>query len=198
MMRGEMMQQPSHLFALMLSVALGLALALVPATQAQAEDITLVSLKAQSEHLGSKVWSGKFRGLNGRDYNASEFYQSENPEFSATALLMLQPQQAVSWLLPISVDAGYQSKLYAAAPLASIGFGAAISLNRLSVLTVRADNLLVAGGAVSERPCYDGYRRRYHCGTGLAWTDFQRQDIDRRGNLAVPGLHIHYIRRFSF
>lgn len=27
------------------------------------------------------------------------------------------------------------------------------------------------GGKVLERPCHDGFRRAFHCGTGLPWTD---------------------------
>lgn len=27
------------------------------------------------------------------------------------------------------------------------------------------------GGKVRERPCHDGFRRAFHCGTGLPWTD---------------------------
>ena len=28
-------------------------------------------------------------------------------------------------------------------------------------------------GGVTELPCYDDFRREYHCGTGLAWVDSQ-------------------------
>lgn len=167
-------------------------------TPSWAGDIQLISLNGASTHVGSKVWSGKFRGLNGRDYNASEFYQSQNQEFSATGVFMLNSQKRISYLLPVSVDAGYKAQIYQAQSLASIGFGAAISIDSQSVLTLRVDNLLVIGGKISEQPCYDSYRRRYHCGTGSAWRDFERVDDDRRGSLAVPGFQARFIRRFSF
>lgn len=163
-----------------------------------ANDVQLVSLKATSQHAASKVWSGRFRGLNGRDYNASAFYKPTKPQLSATGLLMINSQDRVSWLLPISIDAGYHAKLYQADPLASIGFGTAVSLDAQSVVTFRVDNLLVSGGKISERPCYDSYRRRYHCGSGLAWTDFEKTGFDRRGRLAVPSIEIKFKRRFSF
>ena len=165
---------------------------------AQAGDISLVSLHGASQHNGSKVWSGKFRAPNGLDYNAGDFYKSRKPEFSATGIFMLNGDKRVSWLLPVSLDAGYDAQLYQAQPLASIGMGAAITLSRHSVLSMRIDNVLVAGGDVSERPCYDGYRRRYHCGSGLAWTDFENIDVDRRGRLAVPAFYARYVTRFSF
>lgn len=165
---------------------------------AAAADVQLVSLTAVSQHAASKVWSGRFRGVNGRDYNASAFYKSTKPQLSATGLLMINPQDRFSWLLPISIDAGYHADLYQADPLASIGFGTAVSLDAHSVLTLRVDNLLVSGGKISERPCFDSYRRRYHCGSGLAWTDFEKTDFDRRGRLAVPSIEIKFRRRFSF
>lgn len=165
---------------------------------AAAADVQLVSLTAVSQHAASKVWSGRFRGVNGRDYNASAFYKSTKPQLSATGLLMINPQDRFSWLLPISIDAGYHAELYQADPLASIGFGTAVSLDAHSVLTLRVDNLLVSGGKISERPCFDSYRRRYHCGSGLAWTDFEKTDFDRRGRLAVPSIEIKFRRRFSF
>lgn len=170
----------------------------LPVGAVRAGDIALISLHGTNEHAGSKVWSGKFRAPNGRDYNAGEFYKSRKPEFSATGIFMLNGQKRVSFLLPVSLDAGYDAELYQAEPLASLGFGAAITLTRQSVLSLRVDNLFVAGGDVSEKPCYDGYRRRYHCGSGLAWTDFENIDIDQRGRLAVPAFYARYVARFSF
>ena len=29
------------------------------------------------------------------------------------------------------------------------------------------------GGGVTESACYDDFRRAFHCGTGLAWSDAQ-------------------------
>ena len=57
----------------------------------------------------------------------------------------------------IAVDAGYEAKLYQAAPLLSIGFGAAITLAPQSMLSMRIDNALRLGGTISEQPCYDGF-----------------------------------------
>ena len=167
-------------------------------TPAAAQDWQIIRLQAESKHQGSKVWSGYFRGLNGRDYNAAQFYRPQREEFSAFGIVALDPHKKVSWLVPLAVDAGYDAKLFQAEPLAAIGFGAAVRTGPYSVVSLRADNLLVAGGRVSEQPCYDGFRRRYHCGTGTAWTDYQRSDVDRRGRLAVPALYARFVHRFSF
>jgi hypothetical protein len=163
----------------------------------------LLSLQAESRHAGSKVWQGRFTGLNGQIYDVSDFYQSNRPRFSARAIFsktaQRRPRQrSVTWLVPISVDAGYQAKLYQAAPLFSIGLGAAIALAPQSMVSLRIDNALRLGGTISEQPCYDGFRRQYHCGTGLAWVDYRQIDSDRRDSFALPTLKFKYVRRFSF
>ena len=167
------------------------------------EDWQLLSLKAESRHTASKVWPGKFTSLNGHSYNVQDFYQSNQPNFSARAIfkktaLSTRANRQVTWLLPIAVDAGYEAKLYQAAPLLSIGFGAAITLAPQSMLSMRIDNALRLGGTISEQPCYDGFRRQYHCGTGMAWIDYRQIDTDRRDGFAEPSLQVKYVERFSF
>ena len=56
-------------------------LLLLTAPTAQAESPSawqLLSLKAESRHAGSKVWQGKFTGLNGQIYDVSGFYQTKS------------------------------------------------------------------------------------------------------------------------
>ncbi|MGB1464048.1 MAG: hypothetical protein ACPG8C_04620 [Parvibaculales bacterium] len=79
-----------------------------------------------------------------------------------------------------------------------LGFGAAISLAPQTMLSLRLDNALRMGGDIREQPCYDGFRRQYHCGTGLAWLDYRNIDSLRRDNFALPTLQVKYVRRFSF
>jgi hypothetical protein len=56
--------------------------------------------------------------------------------------------------------------------------------------------LTACGGKVSERACYDLYRRAFHCGTGLAWTDYQGSSLSRRDYENVPRLKLRYLYRF--
>lgn len=158
----------------------------------------MLSLTASSEHNGSDVWSGKFTGLNGRSYDASAFYRPSNQPFSAKTVLAQSGKGAVTWLLPLAADAGYEARLYHADPLLSLGGGAAVQLARHSMVSFRIDNIVRLGGRVSEQPCYDGFRRQYHCGTGLAWTDYRQSDLDRRGSYATPAVKIKLTHRFSF
>ena len=166
-------------------------------------DWQLLSLKAESRHAASKVWNGSFTALNGHHYDVSDFYQSKQPNFSLRAIFKKttnrpRSNRPVTWLLPIAIDAGYEAKLYQAAPLLSIGFGAAITLAPQSMLSMRIDNAVRLGGDIREQPCYDGFRRQYHCGTGLAWLDYRNIDSHRRDNFALPTLQVKYVRRFSF
>lgn len=158
----------------------------------------LLSLQAESRHTGSKVWQGKFTGLNGQLYDVSGFYQTNKPTFSARAIFTKTGGKQINWLLPIAMDGGYQARLYQAEPLLSLGFGAAIALAPKTMISLRVDNVLLVGGKISEQPCYDGFRRQYHCGTGLAWTDYRRYDEDRRSAFALPAVQIKYVKRFSF
>lgn len=177
-------------------IVLIIGLLCLPALPAKAWD--MLSLTAASEHQGSDVWSGKFTGLNGRSYDASAFYRPNNQPFSAKAVLTRRGSAHVTWLLPIAADAGYQARLYQAEPLLSLGTGAAIRFARHAMLSIRLDNLVRLGGDVSEQPCYDGFRRQYHCGTGVAWRDYQNSDIDRRGSYGTPAVKIKLTHRFSF
>jgi hypothetical protein len=158
----------------------------------------LLSLKAESRHVGSKVWQGKFTGLNGQLYDVSGFYQTNQPTFSARAIFTKTGRKQMNWLLPIALDGGYDAKLYQAEPLLSLGFGAAMAVAPQTMLSLRLDNALRLGGDISEQPCYDGFRRQYHCGTGLAWGDYRQIDSDRRDNFALPRLTFKYVTRFSF
>ncbi len=176
-------------------------LLLLAASTAQAESPSawqLLSLKAESRHAGSKVWQGKFTGLNGQIYDVSGFYQTKRPTFSARAIFTKTDGKKINWLLPITLDGGYQARLYQAEPLLGLGFGAAISLAPQTMLSLRLDNALRMGGDIREQPCYDGFRRQYHCGTGLAWLDYRNIDSLRRDNFALPTLQVKYVRRFSF
>ena len=128
-------------------------LLLLAAPTAQAESPSawqLLSLKAESRHAGSKVWQGKFTGLNGEIYDVSGFNQTKRPTFSARAIFTKTDGKKINWLLPITLDGGYQARLYQAEPLLGLRFGAAISLAPQTMLSLRLDNALRMGGDIRE------------------------------------------------
>lgn len=197
-----------------LSILLGLSIALSvfmsPAWAGAQQGWHVLSLSAKSEHVGSRVWSGNFTALNQRNYDAARFYEPTNQLFSAKMIFAKAANRTanqratrrvtrrVTWLLPIALDAGYRAQLYQAAPLFSLGIGAAFALPEHTMVSIRAENMLRLGGGVSEQACYDGFRRQFHCGTGLAWTDYTRHGEDRRDAIALPAIKIKFIKRFSF
>ena len=103
-----------------------------------------------------------------------------------------------SLLVPLALDAGYDAELMQTRPMAGLGIGAAIDFGAQTVLSLRAENILRLGGQTSEQPCYDDFRRRFHCGTGMAWTDYQTSHAAPRGSLGVAGFQARLIHRFSY
>lgn len=174
---------------------LGLAL---NGTAARAEGVSLVHLEISPYHAASKIWQGQFTGLNGRAFDTRQFYQSSRPEFSARSIWAKPVNRQLTLLLPISLDGGYKARLMQTKPLLSLGFGAAIGLGAQTMLSMRAENILRLGGQTKEQPCRDAYRRDFHCGSGMAWTDYEKSPIDRRGALNAPGFHARLVHYFSF
>jgi len=61
---------------------------------------------------------------------------------------------------------------------------------------VRVDNLLTLGGDVHEQAFYDKYTRAFHCGTGLAWSDYRGSSLSRRDAAQQAKLKARFIYRF--
>ena len=190
----------------LLSLSIDLSVFMSPAWAGAQHGWHVLSLSAKSEHAGSHVWSGNFTARNQRNYDAARFYEPTNQLFSAKMIFAKATNRPankhvtrqVTWLLPIALDAGYRAQHYQAAPLFSLGIGAAFALPEHAMVSIRAENMLRLGGGVSEQACYDGFRRQFHCGTGLAWTDFTRHGEDRRDAIALPAIKIKFMKRFSF
>lgn len=167
------------------------------ASQAQAvNSLKWLNLRAQSEHVSSKTWRGVFSSANGVSRDASSFYRPRNVLLSGEATLAVQSRKRLTWLVPISADAGYQAKLYQAKPSVSLGLGAIIETGQTSSLSLQVKNLLVAGGRVNERACYDLYRRSFHCGTGLSWTDYRTSSLNKRSTIQNPTIRVRFEHKF--
>lgn len=159
-------------------------------------DLSLVHLAVSPRHGASPRWEGRFTGLNGKAYNATRFYDNEAPEFSATAMWARPMSERVSLLVPLSFDAGYDADLLRTTPLAGLGIGAAIALDADTMMSVRFDNVLTVGGRSEERPCYDAFQRRFHCGTGMAWTDYIAAPHDYADSFSATGFQARLTRHF--
>ena len=69
------------------------------------------------------------------------------------------------------LDNGYDSALYNVKPLAYISIAAYYQYSENKSFKLMLDPIIQYGGSVLESACYDDFRRAYHCGTGLNWTD---------------------------
>lgn len=75
--------------------------------------------------------------------------------------------------LPLHFDNGFNAALYKAEPYFGGGLVMHWATGERLVWGFHLHDALRFGGAVKERPCHDGFRRRFHCGTGLPWSDAQ-------------------------
>lgn len=163
-------------------------LALLTPMGAAALDVQALNLQVTTEHVASKAWRGGFVGLNGRGYDTRRFFEPKNQLFSASTTFAIAPRNTLSVLVPVQIDAGYNAVLYKATPSASFGAGASWQINAHNLVSLIWYDALNLGGGVRERPCYDRFRRQYHCGTGQAWVDYQKDDRRQRTDLGAGGM----------
>ena len=131
----------------------------------------MVYLQADDTHRTSKVWSGNFRALNGDNYQLNHFYRSHKPQFNAKLALRLFESNRLRVSLPLHFDNGFKADLYEARAYAGAGLTAQWRKSDKLIFGFQLHDALKLGGDVTERPCRDGFRRAFHCGTGLPWSD---------------------------
>ena len=128
-------------------------------------------LQVQDSHRTSYVWSGRFNAMNGDAHDMAHFYRAKRQQFNVQAAIRLHEGPRLRIALPVQMDNGYRADLYQAEPY--LGGGLIVqwaATEQLSVSFHLYDALQI-GGDVRESPCHDGFRRQFHCGTGLPWSD---------------------------
>jgi len=98
-------------------------------------------------------------------------YQSKRPQINAKLAILAHEDARWRLTVPLHFDNGYQADLYQAQPFFGLGLVTQWAASERVVLGFHLHDALKLGGKVSEQPCHDGFRRRFHCGTGLPWTD---------------------------
>ena len=128
-------------------------------------------LTVEDRLLTSYVWDGRFIALNGDNYDMAHLYRSQGPELNIKMGLNILSGKTWQISVPLHADMGYRADLYEATPY--IGFGLSGRWQKSDQVQVgfRLDDALQWGGDVQERACHDGFRRAFHCGTGLPWSD---------------------------
>ena len=132
-------------------------------------------LVARDQHLTSRPWSGRFKALNGDAYFVDEFYTSQRPNFNIKMGLYAAQRNKTRYIINLHYDNGFDAALYDAERYVGLGLSAHRQMSQYSRLSLHLLDVLQLGGKVSERPCYDAFRREFHCGTGLAWRDVKDQ-----------------------
>jgi hypothetical protein len=134
--------------------------------------IELIKVEANGNFDRVDVWSGKFIDLSGNLWDTSEYYFQENESFNAS-LFFNHKYKKLSITSKIFLDNGYNSSLIDVDPLYYMSLSAKYHLGENKKLKVVLDPIIKFGGGVTESPCYDDFRRAFHCGTGMSWSDAQ-------------------------
>ena len=142
----------------------------------------LEKLDGAAFYSQSDVWHGRFVALNGKAFDASEFYKPTYQGFFLDGILTYGLGGHGVLAVPFLFDAGYRSALFVAEPLLSLGFGYTRSLENFGFY-IGSRHALKIGGAIEEKPCIDDFNREFHCGTGMAWVDAVRGGILKKSNI---------------
>lgn len=128
-------------------------------------------LQVQDSHRTSYVWSGRFTAMNGDAHDMAHFYRAKRQQFNVQAAIKLHEGPRLRIALPLHMDNGYRADLYQAEPYFGGGLIVQWAKNERVTWGLHIHDALQIGGGVRESPCHDGFRRQFHCGTGLPWSD---------------------------
>lgn len=130
-------------------------------------------LIVQDEHLTSSPWSGNFTAINGKAFKVTEFYKNRRPEMNIKTGIALVNRNNLKISIPVHFDNGFKSDLYNASRYLGTGISLYYRKSKDVFLTFEAHDILQINNGVKERPCYDAFRREFHCGTGSPWIDMK-------------------------
>ena len=123
----------------------------------------------------SMIWSGNFVAPNGKQFQLGNFYKSKDIELNLKTNLVYKLTSSLL-VIPIKFDNGYKSDLLNVTPIYTMGLIMSKKIKNLNIL-VGVDNLIKLGGNIKEKPCFDKFKREFHCGTGEPWIDYQGKNI---------------------
>ena len=132
----------------------------------------LIKIEASGDFERVDVWSGKFMDLSGKAWDTSKYYSQENESYN-TSFFINHDLNRFKFTSKIFLDSGYDSALIDVDPLYYISLSAKYQLSENEKIKVVIDPIIKMGGGVTESACYDDFRRAFHCGTGMAWSDAQ-------------------------
>lgn len=151
------------------------------ATRKFSSTTSLISVNAETTNLRRGVWSGRFVDFAGNQWDVSRYYKPKYQIIRGNVIFgqaIDQKQESkkseavIFFLHRIDFDTGFKSALYQAQPFISWSPTGIVSLNERLSLAVGFQNLFSLGGHTKESPCFDDFRREFHCGTGIPWSDY--------------------------
>ena len=132
--------------------------------------VEITKIEFQNDYSRTAVWSGNFIDYSGNQWDVSNYYDNKIESFHASIFLSHEIN-GIDFTSKLYLDNGYDSTLYNVKPLAYISIAADYQYSENKSFKLMLDPIIQYGGSVSESACYDDFRRAYHCGTGLNWTD---------------------------
>ena len=142
-------------------------------------EFSLIEFNAVYDYQRIEPWSGGFKDYNGKEWNVKEFYKNDQISFAIKPefLLIHNPNNFTEF--SVYADNGYQSDLFTVQSKINIEQTTYFKITKNSYLGI--NTYFEFFGGVKEKPCFDDFRREYHCGTGLAWSDsfpFHKKDTN--------------------
>lgn len=154
------------------------------AASANQYPVIIYPTSGSSNHYYGLPYSGYFTAVNGTNFNASEYYESQRTEFQLSGIAAIFLNEDWSLKLDWTFDNGFYSDLYQVDPS---------FLSKITLIKSYADkkiefsinNAVRLGGNVTEQACIDTLEREFHCGTGLPWSDYQPYELPNDVEIAV-------------
>ena len=132
-------------------------------------ELSLIEFNAVYDYQRIEPWSGVFKDYTGKEWDVQEFYQNDQTSFAIKPEFLLIYNSNNFTEFSVYADNGYKSDLFRVQPKIHIDQTTYFKITKNSFLGI--NTYLELFGGVDESPCYDDFRREYHCGTGLAWSD---------------------------
>ena len=143
----------------------------------------LISLEANNVYTGVKPWSGHFTDYAGREWNVSHFYQNKKtPLYIKPKFLTIHNDRTFTEF-SLFFDNGYKSDLFESKERLILDQTTHFKTSQNTFIGFMTSMEFSDG--IVERPCYDDFRRQYHCGTGLAWSDSHNYHKKTDNNYSV-------------
>ncbi len=153
-------------------------------------EFSLIEFNAVYDYQRIEPWSGVFKDYTGKEWNLEEFYKNDQLSFTIKPEFLLTYNSNNFTEFSVYADNGFKSDLFIVQPKIIFDQTSYFKITENSFLGI--NTIFDLFGGVIESPCYDDFRREYHCGTGLAWSDSYPYH-KKENNYSHVGISWNYI-----